>query len=268
VYANYGVILRNDASLFYLGVTAANDPYGASASWPLQMSLATKNIGFGGWGPDATRTLNAPTIHTSSLAADGSISAGTAISAGAGISVTGGRSYFTSGDPYNIGLFNGSSLNYVGTNASGQFQVSNAGGSALFGLDQSGNASVLAGLTVGGTIHSTSGGVMFPDGSVQTKAALGFAATPHVVSRSTNTSYTNSTGLTMIVVVSMGLLVNTNAAAWVGAGSASTEVAQVTNYGTTQSQGLPLVFIVPPGWVYQVTFAQQTGPVALWVEYY
>lgn len=188
VYGNYGVIFRTDGSQFYLMVTNEGDPYGSWASgWPFEFDLATKHVGLGGWGPDGTYILNVPTIQT------------------AGINVIGGRSYFNSGEPYTIGLRYGSSfLTYIGTNSANQFQVSNVGGVPLMILDQGGNASIASTVTAGGLIHVLSGGIMYPDGTIQTTAALvgGVTAQSDATGvRAMNTVYQNQTGKPMFVSV-------------------------------------------------------------------
>ncbi|HXA25614.1 MAG TPA: hypothetical protein VNW90_25325 [Acetobacteraceae bacterium] len=165
VYGNYGVIFRNDGATFYLMFTASGDPYGSySAPYPIQIDLASRCVGLAGWGPSTSYGLSVPSIHASSIAADGAISAGGVINAAGGFNNTAGRSYFKSGDPYNIGLEYGSFVNWIGTNASNQFQLARADGTVLFAVDQSGNAALTGGL------HVLAGGVQFPDGTIQTTA--------------------------------------------------------------------------------------------------
>lgn len=95
--------------------------------------------------------------------------------------VVGGRSRFSAaGEPYSIcleyALGSGVAVIYLGTDASGEFQIANQAGGVLMRSDQSGNFQIAGtlttggGLTINGQIHSTSGGIMFPDGTVQTTA--------------------------------------------------------------------------------------------------
>jgi hypothetical protein len=155
----YGVILRNDATSFYVLVTASGDAYGNfTAPSPLQVDLASRCVGMAGSAASASYGLTVPSVHTSSIVADG------AITAGGGITTSAGRSNFKSGDAYAICLQYGTAFTYIGTNASGQFQLSNQSGNGLLTVDQSGNA-VLA-----SQLHILAGGLMYPDGTVQTTA--------------------------------------------------------------------------------------------------
>jgi hypothetical protein len=120
-----------------------------------------------GWGPSTSYGLQVPSIHASTIATDGDVTSGGRLLAAGGVSNSNGRSYFRSGDIYQIGLQSGSYVNYIGSNASGQFQVSNANGVSLLAIDSAGNAALAGGL------HVLSGGVQFPDGSIQTTAISG-----------------------------------------------------------------------------------------------
>jgi hypothetical protein len=165
VQGSEGVIFRNDATSFYLLVTASGDPYGAyTGTTPLQIDLASRAVGMTGWVANASYGLSVPSIHTSSVVADGAIQAGGALTVGGGINNTNARSYFTSGDSYVIGVQQGSVITWIGTNTSGQFQISAASAFVMLTIDATGHA-VLA-----NQLHILAGGVMFPDGTVQTTA--------------------------------------------------------------------------------------------------
>jgi Long-tail fiber proximal subunit, C-terminal, trimerization domain len=173
VYGAYGVFFRNDAQSLYLMVTAANDPYGTWAgNFPLFIDLATRNVGMAGWGPSASYGLNVPSVHANNITTDGDISASGRLLAASGFANTNGRSYFKSGDQYQIGLTYGNQTMYIGTNGSNQFQLSNVNGSSMLAVDPSGNAAFAGG------VHALSGGFQFPDGSIQTTAAFNYVPPP------------------------------------------------------------------------------------------
>jgi hypothetical protein len=167
VQGNYGVILRNDATNFYLLITASGDAYGNYVlPPPLHVDLASRCVGLGGSAASAAYGLTVPSIHTGSILADTTLQVGGAITGNTGLSISGARSYFRSADATVIGLWYAAStsITWIGTNANSQFQVSNANGFSMFAIDQSGNAAL------GGQLQVGSGGVKFSDGTVQTTA--------------------------------------------------------------------------------------------------
>jgi hypothetical protein len=272
VGGGYGVLLHNNGTTFYLLLTAANDPYGAWAGSALfAADLASHAVGIGGWGPNPSFALSATTVHMAAATVDGAVVAGSVVSGNTltvqsgGVNAT-GRSLFIDAEPYIIGLeYPGAALTYVGTNSASQFQVSNQGGASLFMVDQSGNASIVASLTVNGLIHSTSGGIQFPDGTVQTTAVVGLNVVPHSVGRTCGAVYPNPASTVMFV----------NAVTWennshalsalVGPGGNPTiKVAE----GNTPNGMIQVFFLVPVGWSYQLVSTSGNIPTYLATEWY
>ena len=174
VEGNYGVFFRNDGSALYLMITASGTPYGNAAGlWPLGIDLASRCVGLAGYAPTSAFGLNVPSIHSVTLSLDGGLTVGGGITGAGGLSISGARTTLSSaaGDPFILGLQNGSLLTYVGTNSAGQFMVANSGGSALMTVDPAAGAVSIAGpLTMGGQLSVPAAGIRFYDGSVQTTA--------------------------------------------------------------------------------------------------
>lgn len=177
--ANYGVLLRNDGSTFYLMATAANNPYGGWVKTPFIMDLASGSVGVGGAGPNATYGLTASSLHCSSVLVDTTVSCAN-LSAFGSIVVdalntnTGGIDVaFGSGLTEGIGSARsgGGAANQGGltffTANTARVVVLNNGQVAINMFPVDGSA-----LTVSGAIRTT-GGIVFPDGSVQTTAVSG-----------------------------------------------------------------------------------------------
>lgn len=305
----YGVVFDNDGTSFFLLVTAANDPYGNSWTTPyaMQVNLATKTVGIG-WPPNASYALNTPSIHASSIALDTTVSAGASISAastitaGAGFTSNSGRNYFINPEPFAICLEYAPAtpavpVTYIGTNPSGQFQVSNQSGGWLLLIDQSGNASIASNLnvagglsagslstggsltasgtlTAGGVIHSQSGGFQFPDNTVQTTAATGLVAIPHGnTGKYTQTPYQNTTGKTMFVSVGTQVYGTSGGQfqAYVSIDNTTPRSNMVAEALLFSPGQFTVFFIVPPGWFYQVNLfipAATTQQTDVWTEYY
>lgn len=124
-------------------------------------------------------------------------------------------------------------------------------------------------LSVAGTIESTSGGVKFPDGSVQTTASTGgLSGTWHIGGHALATSYTNSTGKTIIVSVVTN---NTNLN---GANETDGFVGGVlvsSNSGYGYGSYTSVTLIVPPGVAYQVNTGggyAAASTLRTWAEFY
>ena len=160
---NYGVIFRNDGSSLSIMFTAAGDPYGSAvAPIPLQIDLPTRAVGLGGANAIPGFGLNTTGMHATTITCDG------LINGGGGLNISGPRSYFRHAEASNLAFeYNsGVPMTWIGTNASGQFQISNVNGFSMMVVDQSGNA------TLGGGLHIAAGGLQFADGTVQTTAAV------------------------------------------------------------------------------------------------
>lgn len=284
VEGSYGAIFRNDGASLYLLISTPGNPYGPWGPEAFIVDLATGVMGIG-VSPSTSYNLNTGSFHAVSVVVDGAQSVGGALHVVGGLEVTSGRSYFNSGDLYQIGLYYGwgGPLAYLGTNASSQFVVSNSSGSPLLIVDASGNADIVSGLTVGaalqvggaitagGLIHSGSGGFQFPDGTVQATAAVtapAYAPTPHFVSRVTNTTYTNNYGVLLTVGVVIYLPAGYGAQAQIGLGNTNNIVAAGNNTGTGTAWA-SMFFMVPPGWSYQIWYSGGAGfAVNYTTEYY
>lgn len=256
VAGGYGVMFRNDGTSFYLMVTAAGDPYGGwdtTAAFPLWINLATKHIGMSGWGPDATYVLNVPTIHTSGIVVDGGITAGQGITVTGGIMVTGG-----------IGLeYGGSPRIYFGADSSSRFLLLNAGQTAIFVLDQSGNAQFGGGLLAGGIIHANTGGFMFPDGSIQDKAARGLTAYSYP-GYALNSVYRNNNDHAIYEIATLSFSGSSGVTVYSDAGNPpGTQLCQMD----TSNNILPLGFWVLPGHYFRVQATYGSVAVAVWMEW-
>lgn len=177
---NCGVILRNDGNTFYVLTTNSNDPYGSYNSLlPFSVDLASGAVALGGWSPNTAYGLNTPSIHCGTLVADSTMTcvgltanAGIVVDAGAsntgaGIDVSfGSGTGIGIGAPLSAGSINQNGLNLL-TGGSPRVYITSAGRVGI------GTASPDQLLTVAGYIHTTAGGIVFPDGSVQTTAVSG-----------------------------------------------------------------------------------------------
>lgn len=118
-------------------------------------------------------------------------------------------------------------------------------------------------LTVNGNIHLiNSGCVIFSDGTVQCTAGLGKNAfAPHVVtsSRSTSTTYTNSTGNPMLVTVQFNQT---------GGSLLTVYVNGTTIYSWSTAQADNFMFPVPAGGSYEVYYSLGAYATQSWVEWY
>ncbi len=87
-------------------------------------------------------------------------------------------------------------------NSTAMFQIQNSSGTVVFDVDTSnqrvgvGTASPGQKLSVAGTIQSTTGGFMFPDGTTQVSAAT--VLTPHVQTFTSNGTWTYPSGVNMV----------------------------------------------------------------------
>lgn len=110
-----------------------------------------------------------------------------------------------------------------------------------------------------------SGGVTFPDGSVQAKNGIGISQVWTDVgptgtnARTSGTTYTNSTGRPIMVIASGQAVSGSPQITVVVDGT--TLISWVFPYGT----GQPVTFIVPVGETYSITFASGTT-LNRWVE--
>lgn len=174
---NYGAILRNDGSTFFIMATASNDPYGVWAVVPFYADLRTGVVAAGGWPPNASYGFSAPSIHCSSLTADAAIFCnnidvlatmvvdGNNTNNGYGIDILfGPGSTEGIGSGRTSGSLNQGGLTLFTANA-GRVFVTNNG---LVGINMLPDQA----LTVAGYVRATAGFV-FPDGSVQVTATSG-----------------------------------------------------------------------------------------------
>ena len=117
-----------------------------------------------------------------------------------------------------------------------------------------GTTSPASKLEVAGTIHSTSGGIKFPDGSVQTTASEAgvFNTSPVSVtgSRVLGTVYQNTGSQALMVSAVVGHTSIGTASAIVG--PTSTPALTVAGMSNNTGYGSSLVFFVPAGYYYKV----------------
>lgn len=175
--ANYGVLLRSDGNIFYIMSTAAGTPYATWSKIPLNIDLASSAVGVGGSIPNASYGLTAPSMHTGNLFVDAAVFCanvdivntlvvdGANTNNGAGLDILfGPGSTEGIGSGRVPGALNLGGLTFFTANVARMYITS--GG--LVGI----NVAPDQALTVGGYVHTTAG-VVFPDGSVQTTAAVG-----------------------------------------------------------------------------------------------
>ncbi len=145
-------------------------------------------------------------------------------------------------------------------------------GSTLY-LTQSGSVGIgttdpgTSKLKVTGTIESTSGGIKFPDGNVQTKAATGITTVTDVtVSRADNAVYQNTYGKDMWVFAWTNGGVNGGIKGYIGPTNPPT--IQITNQQDGSAiQGQDAGFLVPSSYYYKVDFGDNS-PMVKWIEMY
>jgi hypothetical protein len=133
------------------------------------------------------------------------------------------------------------------------------GAGLLYDSDTTGNlviktgASAVTAATFHGNAATTfNGNVIFSNGSIQTAAAVGYGQTWQNVgaSRSTGTTYTNSTGQTIMLAIT-GLITGTVAFAdWLEVGGVV--VARVGGVGSTANMPAYAYAIVPAGATYKL----------------
>lgn len=109
-------------------------------------------------------------------------------------------------------------------------------------------------LSVAGTIESTSGGIKFPDGSVQMAAGIGFGQTWQDVttSRASGVTYTNDTGKPIMIA-----LTHVQSLAFYAGG-----VLVGNDQGASNNTTSLATFIVPAGTTYSLTAPQ----ISRWTE--
>lgn len=205
--SNYGALLRNDGNAFYILTTSANIPYGNFNSLrPLTIDLASGAVGVGGAGPNASYGLSATSIHstasiyvdavvnTNTLSAVGGIQVDSANTNGGGIDIYFGGPGTTEG----IGSArtggasaNQGGLSFFTANAARLVILSNGQVAVnMFPIDSSA-------FTVSGAIRTT-GGIVFPDGSVQTTAVSGTLTSLQVNGNANITGTLNVGGLVTV----------------------------------------------------------------------
>lgn len=259
VEGNYGVIFRNDATSLYLLVTNAGDPYGLQKLGAFQVDLATGAMGIGA-AASGSYALTTAVLHASSVVVDGNVGVGGTLTSGAlmsgSLTVTGaaaiGGNASVSGTLTVSGALTANGLTNNG-NLTNSGVVFTAGFHATGNIQVDGLLTCTANLQCDGTVNCTGTGYQFPDGTVQTTAAVAtppFSLTPYYPSRNTNTVYTNTQGKVMFVSIMLNQFAGTVTSVVIGTGGATRTIGQTT-YGDGQYANF--FFPVPPGYTWQLT---------------
>lgn len=178
--SHYGVILSNDGDNFYVMNTAAGTPYGFSVGTPaFWIDLDAGTVAVGGATPSASYGLTATSVYCAALTTPGVINCAQVLATGgvmvdsaltnngAQLDLAFGAITEGIGSARVVGAVNLAGLTFF-TAGQPRIYLTNDGRVGIDRLPDAGHA-----LCVGGYIHAASGGIIFPDGSVQTTAVSG-----------------------------------------------------------------------------------------------
>lgn len=279
----YGAFFRNDGNTFFLMSTGPNDQYGTwKGPFGLMQDLATNDVGIGATAPGVPLNVQGsygtdalhiqgpdPNVYLTFKPIDASLFQIFYWQNGVGyrgiqslspvvigdtvphdqFCVKGRSTFGVTNEPFAVQLnYNDSTaVTFVGTNVSGDFQVSTQGGAALLTLSQSG-----WGATINGNCNINNGQYLVNGVPLANYAGPTNFGAP---GRAANAAYQNGTGKPMFVTVSVYFTqpgVTATAYCYTD-WPPSFPVALAGVPSSYSYQHAALSFVVLPGWNYMVS---------------